>query len=73
MGWAGHVVCMENRINKFIGLGNLRERSIFEDLHLKRRIYCMQIGWEREECIDMSEDWVTQRAAVHMVMNTRVI
>ena len=33
----------------------------------------MGIGWEREECIDMAEDWVTQGAAVHMIMNTWVI
>ena len=53
------MACMENRVNKGIGLGNLRERSNFEDLHLERRIYCMEIGWEREECIYMAEEWIT--------------
>jgi len=49
---------MEDRINKGIGLGNLRERSNLEDLHVKRRIYFMEIVWEREEFIDMAEDWL---------------
>jgi len=52
------VACVENRMHKGIGLGNLRERSNFEDLHVKSRMYCMEICWEREECIDQAEDWV---------------
>ena len=33
----------------------------------------MENGWEREECVDIAEDWDKQWAAVHMVMYTRVI
>ena len=64
---------MENRIHKGVGWGNLRERSKLEDLRVKRRMHFMEIGWEREECVDIAEDWDKQWAAVHMVMYTRVI
>ena len=58
-------------MHKGVGLGNLRERSNFEDLLVKSRMYCMEICWDREECIDQAEDWDKYWAAVHMVMNTR--
>ena len=60
-------------MHKGIAFGNLRERSNLEDLHVRRRIYCMEICCDREECIDQAEEWAIYWAALHMVMNTRVI
>ena len=51
------MACMENRMRKGVGWGNLRERRNLKDLRVNMRMNFMEIGWQREECVDMAEDW----------------
>ena len=43
-------------MHRGIGWENLRERSYMEDLRVERRMNFKEIGWQREQCVDMAED-----------------
>jgi len=58
---------------KGVGRGNLRERNNLEDLRVKGRMDITEFGWEGVEWIDLAQDWDKLWAAVHTVMNIRVL
>jgi hypothetical protein len=43
-------------MHRGIGWENLRERSNMEYLRVGRRMNFKEIGWQREDCVDMAED-----------------
>jgi len=60
-------------MHKGVGRGNLRERNDLEEPRVKGRMDFMETGWEGIDWIDLAQDWDKLWAAVHTVMNTRVL
>ena len=67
------MACMENKVRKWFGRGNLRERNNLEDLRVKGRMDFTEFCWKGVDWIDLAQNRDKLWAAVHTVMNIRVL